>query len=209
MITLLLQSCSQPDKTNSITIPDKSHFEYDNKISFSFLKNLIEKGLINQSPDTLTAAQKKAWNYTVEGFNSLEGFYYGGTFYSLQHKVNDITPIVIEGSSDDYEAFTLLCLDKNGKLISYLDLAGGIMGGPDSTYEVCDDSVIYFTHEKFSSFLNDSVFNVNDVNYIDNIHNSTYTIDSITRKYQIRPSGKIDLIKKDSVRVLKKEVYDY
>ncbi|MCW3084348.1 MAG: hypothetical protein JWP12_1714 [Bacteroidetes bacterium] len=219
-LLVALFACQQANEKNTAIISkdsiptflDSLKFKFSNKQIFNnsyYLRDPDSSNGICKSPDTLTAIQKNAWNYEIKYFGTLKDLFYGATFYSKQHAVGSILPIVIEASSDDYNSLSLLCLNSNGKLISHLDIAGGEEGGPDSTFDADEDSVIVLTHEKFSSFVNDSVFNVNYVTYINNIHNRSYTIDSIASTYQIKRTGEISLLKKDSIRVLKKEIYDY
>lgn len=200
---------AQTKDTVSALIPDRSQFRFYNKTEFQVSDGGFADAVANKHPDTLSEAQQTAWDYETPDFgHPLTAPYCDITFYSMQQPVHSLFPIVLEGFADDYLAYTLLIVDRNGKLLSNIDLAGGLSGGPDSTFEEKGMSV-YFTHDKYSSFTSDSTFRISYVNYINNLNDASYTIDSVVSHYVIGKDGRINLLKKDSVRVLKKEIYNY
>ncbi|MCW3101807.1 MAG: hypothetical protein JWO09_247 [Bacteroidetes bacterium] len=189
----------------SMLIPARSQFRFYNKKEFRISDNGFIEAVANKAPDTLSEAQQKAWDYESPGFgHPLTAPYCDITFYSMQAPVHSLFPIVLEAFADDYLAYTLLVVDRQGKLLSNTDLAGGVSGGPDSTFDGNGkDSSGYFTHDKYSSFTSDSTFNTSCINYV-YTNGANHTIDSVVSHYVIGNDGRIRLLTKDSVRVLKK-----
>ncbi|MBI4945871.1 MAG: hypothetical protein HY840_05655 [Bacteroidetes bacterium] len=185
-------------------MPKKSQFKYWNAKFFGYKNDSQINQIQNHFPDTLTMRQRKRWDYNDEGI-TLSEMYYGGKLLSFQNHIGDISPIVIEGSSDDYGAYTLICLNKNAEMISWINLAGGPQGGHDSSS--CDSCIPrIYSHEKHSVFLNDScikTYFIKSVYVVDTISkkNETFTFDSIVSTHQILRNGKIVLLRKDSIRI--------
>lgn len=125
-----------------------------------------------------------------------------GYFVSLQNKVKDIRPIIVNGSTENYNALILLNLNESNKVVSYKEIAGGFCDEPvhyDDRIQWCDD--------KLSTILNDSMLLLCHLH----LHSPSYErvnekfIDSVKYLYKINPSGQMEELKKDSTRYYKVE----
>ncbi len=118
-------------------------------------------------------------------------------FVSYQNKVQNIRPIIVYGSTENYSALILLNLNESNKVISYKEIAGGFCAAPvqyDDRIQWCDDKV--------STIINDSML----VLYHLHLYSPSYErvnekfIDSVKYLFRINPTGQLEELKKDSTR---------
>lgn len=80
--------------------------------------------------------------------------YMDAYFISIQEKVGDYQPIIIQLTGDDYGSLLYIVLDKQNNPVSHLLISGGECGGPisetDSTMEMCPITQAFMNKNKIN-----------------------------------------------------------
>jgi hypothetical protein len=121
-----------------------------------------------------------------------------------QTKIRNLTPIIIQATSWLYDELIYVLLNTDDKPVARYSLWGGPCGGAylqtDSTWTDCPYKVSYINGNKISSYILYITQKSKGIGDWDYHPNTPCTIDSITYKAIIIPSGKIQTERQDSIR---------
>jgi hypothetical protein len=185
----------------NVLIPTDSSFRF-----FNLKKIPIENSKMRKGTE-LNDIQRKRWTDKFDFLKKIKPLY-GAEFYSSQNKIGNVQPMIIEVLADDYSPFCLLTITSRGEVIDYLEIAGGFCAGP---YDDKKTGETVWCDEKSAEFINDSTFTVSlqksrskDKDITNPDEDAPRTVDSLSFKYKITIEGKMQELKRDSFRVVKK-----
>ena len=198
---LIINSCNpSSSESTSKDFYSDSVFKYHNK-KFVFDDSLnidYDKDAMEFKLTKLNSKDREILTDPIFGSD----FPYGAYFYSKQNKIEKLTPILVLVNADDYQSIILFIISAEAKVTGHLELTDDACDVVEQT----DKKEIIGCRQRDSEFLNDSTIRVTSLTKIIDGYgkdDETTTTDSLSIDYKISAFGKINQIRKDSLRYTK------